>query len=144
VSHDRYFLNRVCNSLLVFEGEGVVQQYVGNYDDYLLRRITKTDGGKTHLAIEESATLLTRPSRKRKLSYKETRQLETIEADILAAEAALALRQKELAESLAEIKSAEDWAERQAQLAAAEKQVAELYERWEELEAIAADTQAGN
>src|SRR3954447_12910033 len=38
VSHDRYFLNRVCNSILAFEGEGRVVYYVGNYDYYLERR----------------------------------------------------------------------------------------------------------
>ncbi|PYK18621.1 MAG: ABC transporter, partial [Verrucomicrobia bacterium] len=38
VSHDRYFLNRVCTSILAFEGEGRVVYHVGNYDYYLERR----------------------------------------------------------------------------------------------------------
>src|SRR5207249_11200545 len=38
VSHDRYFLNRVCTSILAFEGEGRVAYSVGNYDYYLERR----------------------------------------------------------------------------------------------------------
>lgn len=38
VSHDRYFLNRVCTSILAFEGEGRVNYSVGNYDYYLERR----------------------------------------------------------------------------------------------------------
>src|SRR5204863_5568626 len=38
VSHDRYFLNRVCTSILAFEGEGRVVHHVGNYDYYLEKR----------------------------------------------------------------------------------------------------------
>ena len=38
VSHDRYFLNRVCTSILAFEGDGVVRYHVGNYDYYLEKR----------------------------------------------------------------------------------------------------------
>ena len=39
VSHDRYFLNRVCTSILAFEGEGRVTYDVGNYDYYLEKRV---------------------------------------------------------------------------------------------------------
>src|SRR5213079_876507 len=38
VSHDRYFLNRVCTAILAFEGEGVLRYHVGNYDYYLEKR----------------------------------------------------------------------------------------------------------
>ena len=38
VSHDRYFLNRVCTAILAFEGEGSVRYHVGNYDYYLEKR----------------------------------------------------------------------------------------------------------
>src|SRR5213079_1458668 len=38
VSHDRYFLNRVCTSILAFEGEGALRYHVGNYDYYLEKR----------------------------------------------------------------------------------------------------------
>lgn len=139
VSHDRYFLNRVCNSLLVFEGEGIARQYVGNYDDYLLRRIPPDEGEKKDPPPGESGISASpvRPARKRKLSYKESRELEAIESDILAAEEVLALRQKELAGASSGVQSTAHWAEIQTRLAAAEKQVADLYARWEELEAIA-------
>ena len=36
VSHDRYFLDRLCNKIFSYEGNGVVKQYVGNYSDYIL------------------------------------------------------------------------------------------------------------
>ena len=39
VSHDRYFLNRVCTAILAFEGEGVLRYHVGNYDYYLEKRV---------------------------------------------------------------------------------------------------------
>src|SRR5204862_5927999 len=43
VSHDRYFLNRVCTAILAFEGDGVLRYQVGNYDYYLEKRTTAGD-----------------------------------------------------------------------------------------------------
>ena len=36
VSHDRYFLDRLCNKIFTYEGNGIIKQYVGNYSDYLI------------------------------------------------------------------------------------------------------------
>ncbi|MDZ7543132.1 ATP-binding cassette domain-containing protein, partial [Clostridium perfringens] len=38
VSHDRYFLDRLCNKIFSYEGNGYIKQYVGNYSDYLIHK----------------------------------------------------------------------------------------------------------
>ncbi len=72
VSHDRAFLNNVATSTLVLEGNGIVRQYAGGYDDWLNQRPTKkiapTNQQKQQQAKPKS----------RKLTYNETRELENI------------------------------------------------------------------
>src|SRR5205085_7773556 len=88
VSHDRYFLNRVCTSILAFEGAGVVRYQVGNYDYYLEKResVPLADGK----AAGGAPARQSRSTKPRKLKYKEERELEGMEASILAAETEVA------------------------------------------------------
>src|SRR5580693_5863386 len=87
VSHDRYFLNRVCTDTLAFEGDGVVTLNAGNYDYYREKKATRPLPGQIGVISKSpEPNTLRRPERARKLSYKETRELETIEAEILATE----------------------------------------------------------
>jgi ATP-binding cassette subfamily F protein uup len=82
VSHDRYFLDRTVETIFSFEGEGNLQQYMGNYSDYLERKqkdqlsITTTapNSPKKALASEKNKTL--------KLSFKEVREYENLEKEI--------------------------------------------------------------
>jgi ATP-binding cassette subfamily F protein uup len=137
VSHDRFFLNRVCTHTLAFEGDGVVTLNAGNYAYYLEKRTGAADSrlpppaaAKTPGSLEPAAP------KKRRLSYKETRELETIEADILAAEAEVARIEGMLSAPDAYRKYGDQWAELDAQLVAARERVPRLYARWEELERI--------
>src|SRR4029079_874056 len=75
VSHDRYFLNRVCTSILAFEGEGRVTYNVGNYDYYLERRaalsaIAESKPAPSKAAVEQKKT----NEKPRKLKWKEERE----------------------------------------------------------------------
>lgn len=139
VSHDRYFLNRVCNSILAFEPGGTLRQYVGNYDDYLLRKVAPEP---TPAVIEKPAAIAVAApqpaTRKRKLSYKESRELETIEADIAAAESALETIEAELADPEIFANHQAKWHEAESRVTAAKARVTELYARWAELTEIAA------
>ena len=86
VSHDRYFLNRVCTAILAFEGDGVLRYGVGNYDYYLERRSSAPSAEETPtrgLPVPQSKS---RDQKPRKMKWKEERELEGIEATILAAE----------------------------------------------------------
>jgi ATP-binding cassette subfamily F protein uup len=90
VSHDRYFLDRTIDKVFRFEGDGVVREYPGNYSAFLEIRereaeekaavVTKTKAAKVAVAAPEATTT------KRKLSYKETRELDELETRIAEAE----------------------------------------------------------
>src|SRR5947209_11011789 len=87
VSHDRYFLNRVCTSILAFEGEGVISYRVGNYDYYLEKRsgASIADPGSAQRAATTAGVPGpgSKKSKGRKLKWKEERELEGMEASIL-------------------------------------------------------------
>jgi ATP-binding cassette subfamily F protein uup len=76
VSHDRAFLNRVVTSCLVFEGDGIVNEYVGGYDDWLRQRpappAVKPVEKHKPTRVEPS------PAKPKKLSYKEIRELDSL------------------------------------------------------------------
>ena len=85
VSHDREFLNNVVTSTIVSEGEGQLQEYVGGYDDWLRQRIVRTEPESTMLK-EEKTKKEKLPPEKRKLSFKETRELQDLPQKIEALE----------------------------------------------------------
>jgi len=83
VSHDRYFLDRLCTRVFAVEPGGTVKQYVGGYSDYL-------EAAKEKPRAEKKQTKETSEKpreRKLKFSFKEQREYETIDDDIAALEA---------------------------------------------------------
>ncbi|MFK5920806.1 MAG: ABC-F family ATP-binding cassette domain-containing protein [Verrucomicrobiota bacterium] len=137
VSHDRYFLNRVCNGILAFEGEGVVKYNVGNYDYYLEKRAQKSKAGKGGQPAVEPVKEEVKPVG-RKLKWKEEKELEEIEQVILTAEEEVESLEADFAAPDFYENHSEDWKELEDKLADGKKKVLELYERWEELGAIKA------
>lgn len=138
VSHDRYFLNRVCTTILAFEGDGIVRYAVGNYDYYLEKRAAK--GTPVALDAPEAAAPKEAPAsapRPRKLRWKEERELEGMEAAILAAEAQVVRLEAIFAAPDFYATHAADWQEVEVELRDARNRVTHLYARWEELGAIA-------
>lgn len=146
VSHDRYFLNRVCTDILAFEGDGKIHHSVGDYDYYLEKKSkrTKPDSNPTPEIVSKHApssasnkpAAAPKPAKAAKLSFNDARELEGMEPKILAAE-------KEIAR-IEGIFTAPDFhrthatrtEELMAELAAAKEKLAQLYSRWEELEAL--------
>ncbi len=89
VSHDRYFLDRLCKRIFAVEPGGVVQQYPGGYTDYLQTLVPSKE--KKVKTPQEAP----RPKQKKlKFSFKEQREYETIDADIAALEQKIAENQK--------------------------------------------------
>jgi ATP-binding cassette subfamily F protein uup len=137
VSHDRYFLNRVCTSILAFEGEGRVVYHVGNYDYYLEKRGALD-------AVPDSkpappAPVAEQPKSKdkpRKLKWKEEREWASIEANILSAENAVSDLEAAFAAPDFYLKPRSEIFELEAQLKTARDKVGHLYARWQELELL--------
>lgn len=89
VSHDRYLVDKLTDQLFIFEGEGNVRVYNGNYTDYRVERDEAEELKKAELkAAKIKATIVQTPApvTKTKLSYKEQKELETLEKEIAALE----------------------------------------------------------
>ncbi|MBE7499432.1 MAG: ABC-F family ATP-binding cassette domain-containing protein [Verrucomicrobiales bacterium] len=144
VSHDRYFLNRVCTDVLAFEGDGRISHSVGDYDYYLEKRrrasAAATRQSASDLAMDRSATrargAAPKPAKPRRLSFKEARELEGIEAQIRAADEEIARIEGIFASPDYHRTHATRTRELTAALADAKETLARLYARWEELEAV--------
>jgi len=140
VSHDRYFLNRVCTDILAFEGNGVVDYQVGNYDYYLEKKKRREAASK----IKSSSASVAKPQQKqrlRKLKWAEERELESMEKTIMEAETKVAELEAAFESPDFYEKHADNWKELEADLKKAKKLVPQLYTRWEELEAIRSASQ---
>jgi ATP-binding cassette subfamily F protein uup len=138
VSHDRYFLNRVCTHMLVFEDDGEIVQIAGNYDDYLLYRDRRAAEKKAEAREVRAAQAQSTPAPKStggtRLTYNEKRELEAMEETIAAAEEDVATREAALqAPGFYEGDHAEVQAALEG-LKAAQARVEALYARWEDLE----------
>jgi ATP-binding cassette subfamily F protein uup len=144
VSHDRYFLNRVCTDILAFEGDGKIHHSVGDYDYYLEKRqrvaVAAARQSAAILATNENAALsqnaATPKKKPRKLSFKEQRELDGMEAQIQSVEAEVARIEGLFADPEFFRKHATQVNQLTAELEAAKENLPKLYARWEELEAI--------
>ena len=85
VSHDRYFMDRVVDHLFVFHGNGNVQDFPGNYTQYRLEQGAKSKEQGQHTA--DSKTEKVKTEQKRRLSFKEKRELEELEKQMPLLEA---------------------------------------------------------
>jgi len=146
VSHDRYFLDRVCDRIFAFEAAGLVKQYPGNYSMYLdfkqrQEADTKQAGPPppapeaTQTAAAPSRSKSGNEGRSRKLSYKEKRELEMLETKIPELEAEKEDLEKTLYRNPPSgYTQVQEMSER---LAAIEAEINHATERWLELAEIA-------
>ena len=138
ISHDRWFLDRVATSILAFEGEGRIELHAGNYSEYRERTLERRRAEPVPARVRPSEASSRKPaSGPRKLSYNERRELDGLLDRVEAAEGEAARLESRLADPATykgEDRSSEIAALRAA-LEDARARVAELTERWEELEA---------
>jgi ABC transport system ATP-binding/permease protein len=147
VTHDRYFLDKVATAILAFEGGGRATRYPGNYEMYR----TLKEQAQARLALTERAQDLPPPARAgggsgrgeksttkpRKLTFNEQRELEGMEAAILAAEEKKSALEARLSDPATYQKDGgASVAGLRADLDAAAAEVERLYARWQELEAV--------
>ncbi len=136
VSHDRAFLNNVASSTLVFEGRGRVREYVGGYDDWLRQRPAEAESSKA-APSPKKARQRTAPTRPRKLTFKERRELEGMPDAIDKLEAEKQTLFETLSDPDLYRSAGAEVAEYKARLEELEQELAEAYARWELLEDLA-------
>ena len=86
VSHDRYFMDKVVDHLLVFKGQGDIRDFPGNYSDYRDWREAKEQRDKEAEKPKEEKTARVRLNDKRKMSFKEKKEFEQLEQEIAGLE----------------------------------------------------------
>ncbi len=90
VSHDRYFMDRIVDHVLAFEGEGKIRDFVGNFSEYrearsreeALEKNSATKPEPVKEAASNPQNISSLPSKKKKLTFKEQKELETIEKEM--------------------------------------------------------------
>jgi ABC transport system ATP-binding/permease protein len=155
VSHDREFLNNVVTSTMALEGNGIVKEYVGGYDDWLrqsesdvvikpslaAKLLAKSRLGEAASRFDETKQksrnipLGTKPDKPRKLSFKEKKELEAIPKLIETLET----ERQQLHDAMANpdfYKKCEDIAGVTARLKELDKQLETAYSRWQKLEEL--------
>jgi ATP-binding cassette subfamily F protein uup len=146
VSHDRYFLNRVCTDILAFEDDECITHSVGDYDYFLEKKERAAAAASRESAeivsLNKASALsrgaATRPPKPRKLTWKEARELEGMEERILASEEEIARIETLFASPDFHRQYGAQTEQLTSDLASAKETVAQLYARWEELAAIQA------
>ena len=150
VTHDRYFLDKVATAILSFDGAGRVTRWEGNYDLY--RRLKDQLAAGARREAQEAAPRAAKPAapagsgatataqsrRPGKLSFKEQRELEGIEAVILAAEERKSALEAVLGDPATYQKDGGAVAGMKTELEQVTGEVERLYARWQELEATRA------
>ncbi len=134
VSHDREFLNNVVTSTLAVSADGHVRESVGGYDDWLRQAAAGTTEAPTTSNPAPLAKAKLPTERVKKLSFKDERELESLPGQIALLEA----EQKRLHDSLADPQfyrsGGAEVARTTSRLEELERELAEIYRRWEELE----------
>lgn len=141
VSHDRYFLDRICNKIFAYEGNGNIHIFTGNYSDYLIYKeiqgIEFEEAQKTKKKeVEHKEVKKEKPKNDKKLkfSYNEQREFDTIDADIEKLENKIAELEESTSKFATNFTKLQEILDEKANL---EKELEYKYERWEYLNNLA-------
>jgi ATP-binding cassette subfamily F protein uup len=143
VSHDRYFLDRICDQIVAFEDHGIFTQ-PGNYSYYLEKKKARDSASKGSVqapmfrvpGLKFSPPPAPIPNRPRKLSFKEQRELAGMEAAILAAETRVTELETTLNDPSFHATRSREAGGLIKDLEIAKTEVTRLYARWHELDLI--------
>jgi len=134
VSHDRAFLNDVVTSTLAIEADGAVREYDGGYDDYLRQRPAERAVDAKSSTTIDKGPVPGAPEKRKKLSYKEQRELESLPARIEGFESELRDLHAAMADPAFYKRDGGAIAATKTRLGELERNLAAAYERWEALE----------
>ncbi|HYE36491.1 ATP-binding cassette domain-containing protein [Methylocaldum sp.] len=136
VSHDRAFLNNLVTSVLAFEGDGVVNDYVGGYDDWLRQRPAPEPVAQGKPTDVKPALQKSVKEKPRKLGFKEQRELEKLPQQIEDLEAEINALNEAMTRPEFYQQGKEAVTATQARLAERQEVLDSAYVRWEELESL--------
>lgn len=138
VSHDRYFLDRICNKIFSFENKGLINIYNGNYSDYLINKEIKFLKEKEEQGNKVEATkkkeYVKNKDERPKFTFKEQKEFENIYSDIEAIELKIAGIEEEMEKNSSSYGLLSELDQEKGKL---EEELLEKYERQEYLEEIA-------
>ena len=133
VSHDRYFMDKVVDHLLVFKGQGDIRDFPGNYSDYRDWKLAKAEYEKEAAKPKEEKTQRVRLNDKRRMTFKERKEFEQLEKEI----AALEEEKKQIEEALCSgTLSVDELTEKSKRLPLLNDDLDEKTMRWLELSEI--------
>lgn len=133
VSHDRYFMDKVVDHLLVFKGQGDIRDFPGIYSDYRDWKLAKAEHDKEEAKPKEEKTQRVRLNDKRRMTFKEKKEFEQLEKDIAALEA----EKTQIEEALCSgTLSVDELTEKSKRLPALNDELDEKTMRWLELSEI--------
>jgi|UniRef100_UPI0037842AF4 ATP-binding cassette subfamily F protein uup len=138
VSHDRYFLDRVCDRLIAFEGQGRIHECAGNYSYYQEKRAARAAAELAHVtaAVKKEKAAAANAPKLRKMSQKEQRELADCETAIATLESEIAAMEAELSNPELFVKLGAGTNDYIAKLDAKKHELDRKFTRWAELEEI--------
>jgi len=141
VSHDRYFLDRICNKIFSYEGNGLIKEYNGNYSDFLISKEIEKVQEESNSIEDKSNEDKSKGTKERtkdnkpKFTFKEQKEFETIDEDISKLEEKIETLEKDMSKNSTNYgKLNELMKEKEV----TQKELEHKYERWEYLNEIAA------
>ncbi|EHI99901.1 ABC transporter related protein [Clostridium sp. DL-VIII] len=142
VSHDRYFLDRICNKIFSYEGDGCIREYNGNYSDFLISK--EIEKAKDIIDNNNSANAKNDDKNKNykektrdnkpKFTFKEKKEYETIDEDISKLEENIKELDKEMSKNSSSYGKLNELMKEKEEV---QKELDSKYERWEYLSGIA-------
>ncbi|WP_416148867.1 ABC-F family ATP-binding cassette domain-containing protein [Salipaludibacillus sp. HK11] len=153
VSHDRYFLDRVVEKLLVFQKDGPIERYYGSYSEWLdeakakeakLQQVKNEENKQQNLAFKQKSKQTKEPAKSakstaKKLSYKDQQEWDTIEDRIAELEEKQEQIEKSIADSGSDFAKAKEFLEEQKLV---QQALEKAMDRWTELSVIVEEIEA--
>ena len=138
VSHDRYFLDRVCNKIFSFESNGLINIYNGNHSDYLINKeikfLKEKEESKSKAESVKKKEYIRNKDERPKFTFKEQKEFENIYSDIEGLEIKIAEIEEEMNKNSSSYGLLNELDQEKTKL---EEELLEKYERQEYLEEIA-------
>ena len=128
ISHDRTFLNNIVSSTIVMEGNAIIEQYNGGYDDYILQK----DSNKKIKSTEQQSVKFKPKKSSQKLSYNDQQLLKSLPGNIEDLENEISMAQKLLSDP--DFYQNPDAQNLTINLKSMEQELEQLYDKWSELD----------